>query len=252
MSGVNLSSVNFVIPKRVGLETFLMEFQKITKSIICYFPGTKEIYFVSVDDLKHGMWKKYKSNDIAGCYYYHDEENDCDITLFSSEADKKLGSIPMDKGKKPKKSNVFSSIQAPILQPPPQPTPPVKQNGFYGAPNNYQQPNPQQQPYPNTFSQPKVQPTQQQQPVFNPQNYNPQPQPYPNNYNPNQPPQFTGYPLQNYMPNYAYPNVPSQPPPQPEAPIHPNLLRQQQSQDMKFYNGSKSKKPAKLESKFVA
>jgi hypothetical protein len=247
MSGVNLSSVNFVIPKRVGLETFLMEFQKITKSIICYFPGTKEIYFVSLDDLKHGMWKKYKSNDIAGCYYYHDDENDCDITVFSSDADKKLGSIPMDKSKKPKKSNVFQSIQPPVLAPPQPPPPPqpVKQTSYYP---NY----PQQTQFFGSQQQIPQQQVQQQQMHTQQQMYQ---QPQQQMYTPPSLQQFNSqYGGQQQQPMFHAPPIQNYLPPQPQEPIHPNVLRTQQSQDMKFYNGSKTKKqgPVKLESKFVA
>jgi hypothetical protein len=81
------------IPPRMKIETFMNQMQKKTKQILCLL-NNNEVLIMDLEQLSHGLWKKWKEDD-TDCFHYIDEDKNEHIKIFSEEANKKLGSIPI-------------------------------------------------------------------------------------------------------------------------------------------------------------
>jgi hypothetical protein len=137
------------IPPRMKIESFMNQMQKKTKQILCLL-NNNEVLILDIDQISYGMWKKWKEDEVD-CFYYIDEDKNEHIKIFSSEANNKLGSIPLqvnnktyekeDQSEVKQSKNKFEefmnhpSIQNPIPmityqnQPAPQQTNPYIYNG---------------------------------------------------------------------------------------------------------------------------
>ena len=96
MATIVLDDPKISIPKRLKILSFLAEIQKKAPQQYIYVINEKEVaVFTNVNEIKKGMWRRYKLPDIHG-YYYIDPETQNEITLFSEEFANKLGTFPYE------------------------------------------------------------------------------------------------------------------------------------------------------------
>ena len=93
------------------LYSFLAELQKKTKQYI-YLVNNNEIgVFDNLDNVKKGMWRRFKTHDSANnTYFYIDQDTHLEHTVFCSEFAIKLGNVGYEPPPKPKISPNQSSV----------------------------------------------------------------------------------------------------------------------------------------------
>ena len=138
MAEITLDDNKIAVPKRLNVTTFLSEIQKKTKQYL-YLINQKEIgIFQNLNDVKKGMWRKFKPGDEI-CYYYIDPETETEYTVFSDELMKKLGAFPYEGSSVKKPNSQQQLVQQNSFAPSsnlPLPSTPYQTNLLSGIPAN--------------------------------------------------------------------------------------------------------------------
>jgi hypothetical protein len=84
------------IPERLKVYKFFHELQMKIKEYI-YITNEGDIgFFQNLNDVKKGMWRKTRNNDLNGYYFYIDPTTRIEYTIFSEELSQKLGNFPYE------------------------------------------------------------------------------------------------------------------------------------------------------------
>jgi hypothetical protein len=96
MAEIVLDDTKIAVPKKLKILSFLAEIQKKAPNQFLYVVNDKDIcIFENLDQVRKGMWRRYKLPDIYG-HYYIDPENLNEIIVFSEDLANKLGSFPYE------------------------------------------------------------------------------------------------------------------------------------------------------------